>query len=238
MVFEFLADLIFPKECFGCRTHGSYVCQKCLQKIPKQEQLICPVCQQSAIDGKTHPFCRTAGKLNGAVALYQYRGTMQSLIKELKYRFVYDMQEELTMLTRSGLQDILSSNQTFRQFIDSKPLIVPVPLFWQRQNWRGFNQAELIARAVGRALGLKIGLNLLLRQQGSQPQANLLKQDRLVNVRNTFSVNPSFNKHVAERLKTVLLVDDVWTTGATLNECCRVLKKAGVKTVWGMTLAR
>ena len=235
---KLLIDFLFPKECFGCGSSGLYLCSECLGKIKKLDELICPVCQQKAIEGKTHPGCQSADKLDGAISLYQYKGMLQDLIKAIKYRFMYDVQNELERLFHQRLKKPCLSNQSFNRFLKSRPLIIPVPLFWQRQNWRGFNQAEMMAKSAAKVLELQIGLNVVLRDKKTPPQANLPKNERLKNVKDVFSINPQADIGLLAPIKSVLLIDDVWTTGATLNECAGVLKKSGIKTVWGMTLAR
>ncbi|MDZ4228784.1 MAG: hypothetical protein U1C50_00855, partial [Patescibacteria group bacterium] len=103
--------------------------------------------------------------------------------------------------------------------------------FWFRQNWRGFNQAELIAKTISRGLKLKL-TDKLGRIKSGQPQSRLPRSQRLTNVSGVFCVKPG-------RLpKAILLVDDVWTTGATMTEAMTVFKQAGVKAIWGLSLAR
>jgi ComF family protein len=158
---------------------------------------------------------------------------MREAIKKLKFRFLKDMEEELKLLINSGLERKLVQPNTrlFRKFLRLKPRVQSLPLFWYRENWRGFNQAEVIGKIVAKKLKLK-PTDCLERVKLTEPQSQLDREKRLANVTGIFRVKP-------QRLpRAVLLVDDVWTTGATLSEAAKALKKRGVKQVWGLTLAR
>ena len=116
------------------------------------------------------------------------------------------------------------------------PLIVPVPLHKSKRGDRGFNQAELIARAAVKRLPrrLELATGVLVRQRATISQVGLTREQRIENVRDAFRVRD--RRQV--RGRTVILVDDVMTTGTTLSECARVLKKAGAERVWAATVAR
>jgi ComF family protein len=113
-------------------------------------------------------------------------------------------------------------------------LIIPVPLHSKRLRWRGFNQSALLARQVSRAYGLPMEPFVLMRDKETLPQTQLSEEERRKNVRGAFSVRAAG----ALKGKTLLLVDDVYTSGATLNECSRVLMRAGADKVYILTLAR
>lgn len=143
------------------------------------------------------------------------------------------MEGELRLLIQSGLKQKLTQPNTelFQEFLALRPAVQPLPLFWYRENWRGFNQAETIAKIVAQALKLKQA-DCLQRVKLTQPQSRLPREKRLANVKDIFTVKPG-------RLpKAILLVDDVWTTGATMREAVRVLQDRGVKEIWGLSLAR
>lgn len=111
-----------------------------------------------------------------------------------------------------------------------KMIFVPVPLHRYRENWRGFNQAELIIRALGEVKEVKV----IRRIRATRQQARSMnKKDRKENVRGAFAMTEA-----SVRGKKIILVDDVYTSGATMLACAKVLKKAGAKEVWGFVLAR
>ena len=112
-------------------------------------------------------------------------------------------------------------------------LVVPVPLYKTRQKKRGFNQAEIISVKFNEVLGLHIEVNNLIRKENTPTQTKLTRRERQDNLKNAFEVK---NKG-AFKNKNVLLIDDVFTTGATTEECTKMLKRAGVKNVYILTLA-
>jgi ComF family protein len=113
-------------------------------------------------------------------------------------------------------------------------LILPVPLHPKRLRWRGFNQSVLLARQVSRAYNTPMDPFVLVRRRETPPQTQLTEEERRKNMRGAFAVNP--NKPIKN--KAILLIDDVYTSGATVNECSRTLRRAGAKNVYILTLAR
>ena len=111
--------------------------------------------------------------------------------------------------------------------------VVPVPLYWFRENQRSFNQSALVGKLLADKLGLKY-LEALKRTKYTKPQVKLKSADRRQNIRNAFA----FDSRFSTLASNVILVDDVWTTGSTLRECTYILKRAGAKKVWALTLAR
>jgi len=218
-----LLDFLFPRRCLGCGQWGKYFCQECLKKIKLIERQICPVCKKLAIGGKTHPRCQTKYSLNGLVSIFTYQGIIKKAIGKLKYKFITDLAEELIGLTSKHMSYPKSS------------ILIPVPLHPRRQRWRGFNQAELLGRMLAEKYGWRVQTNLLVRYKHTKPQVDLKGKERKRNIRGAFKITP---KAKIKNLKKVWLFDDVWTTGSTLRECGQVLKRAGAKEVWGLTLAR
>jgi ComF family protein len=113
-------------------------------------------------------------------------------------------------------------------------LILPVPLHIRRLRERGFNQAAFLAKELGKKIGLPVHFSLLERRVWTEPQTRLKRQERLKNVKDAFSVA----KPSEAEGRSVLLIDDVFTTGTTINECARALKSAGVANVHALTVAR
>lgn len=225
-------DWIFPKKCVGCGVGGTYFCPKCASGI-KQKDLFCPICERPSIGGTAHPLCRKRYGLDGIWSLGAYQDPLRSAIKKLKYRFVRDLAVVLADL----LIEYWARNPAW--FLDELKkdrglgwLIVPVPLYKSRQNWRGFNQSELLGQLLAKKIGLGYA-DVLIRLRGTDSQVKLMGKERRANVFNAFALSPN-----SPRLtQNVLLFDDVWTTGSTLKECCYVLKRGGAKRVWAITLA-
>ena len=216
-------DLLFPKRCVACGKLGAYICKRCFAKIEFIEKPVCPVCQRQAVGGKTHPGCQGRYRLDGLVIAARYRGPIKKAIAKVKYRWVYDIGKTLV--------DLLSAS-LWRFEIPDNLILIPVPLHLRRKNWRGFNQAELLAKILSDRFGLKF-FTALIRISAGRTQVGLDKKDRKANVKDAFSLR----EEAAVKGQNILLVDDVYTSGATMAECAKVLKKAKAKTVWAMTIA-
>ncbi|OIN89008.1 hypothetical protein COW80_01710 [Candidatus Beckwithbacteria bacterium CG22_combo_CG10-13_8_21_14_all_01_47_9] len=203
-------DLIYQKKCLGCGRVGQYFCDQCLKT------------------GEISDEC-----FNNHLSLFCYRGLIREAIKQLKFRFLKDIEGELKQLIESGLRHKLTQPNTdlFREFLALKPVVQPLPLHWFRENRRGFNQAELIGQIISRQLRLKL-IDRLERVKLTTPQSRLPREERLTNVKDIFQVKPG---HLP---KSILLIDDVWTTGSTMREAIKVLKEKGVREIWGLSLAR
>jgi len=130
----------------------------------------------------------------------------------------------------------LAKDRKFNIFA-SNPLIVPIPLHYRRSNYRGFNQAELIAQIIAEATLNKSNADYLLRTKKAKSQVDMeSKEERLKNIKDVFKVPSTASKQLSD--KTIILIDDICTSGATLNEAAKVLKENGVKKVIGLVVAR
>lgn len=231
-----LLDFLFPKQCFGCGRYSSYICSFCLNKIKISDKQICPVCRRPAIGGKTHPVCQKKQSLDGLTFVFQYNWLAKKIIKKIKYRFIYSAVEELSEIFLSSLGE----DDMIAWVCRKKPILIPVPLHSSRKRWRGFNQSEILGKIIARRLGIKFCSDLLKRTKNTAPQTNFKKKNRLKNIKGAFSINndySKFNPPAGGLNSRFLLFDDVWTTGGTMQECAKVLKRNGAKFVWGLTIA-
>lgn len=231
-----LLDLLFPKKCVGCGINGSYFCGGCVSDI-KQMDLVCPRCEKLAIGGQTHPVCRRKYGLDGLWSLGVYEGSLKRAIQKLKY------EPSLVRDYAPVLMDIFieywARHQPFIFDLIKKDQgrgwgIIPVPLHWFRENKRGFNQSKLLGQILSKKLGLDY-LDGLKRIRFTKSQVKLKGKQRRQNISGAFAISPNYT--LSPKPYT-LLIDDVWTTGSTLRECCYILKRNGAKKVWAITLAR
>lgn len=228
---SFLLDLLFPKICVGCKYSGVYICFNCIQTIT-QKELVCCYCNQSSFAGTTHPLlCGSKNGIDGIWSLGAYEGVLKGAIQKLKYKSVRGLAQELAELLVAYIEikDPLFLSQVKRH--PKKWVITEVPLSRHRQNQRGFNQSELLAKALADILDLRYS-NLLKRTRNTRPQVGLEASLRKQNVKNAFALTDDCSLSAVN----YILVDDVWTTGATLKECAKVLK-IKAKKVWAITVA-
>ncbi len=214
---------LFPPYCLGCLNDGpSYCCQSCLKKIEIFYNS-CPVCDYPSTPGRVCGWCLADTSLDGLYIAAPYD---QPILPELLTAFKF---EGITSLANE-LGSILSPLTTY---LPKTFTLIPLPLSWWRFQERGFNQSELLARSAIKIPSLRLRGGIL-RRRWSFRQSKLSSLERARNVRGTFScLKPELVKD-----EIIILVDDLYTTGATLNEAARVLKTAGAKKIIGLVLAK
>ncbi len=223
-----LLDFLFPPRCEGCGKPGTYICTQCTSNVRYRDPR-CPQCDRRAIDGMTHPGCKLKYGLDGLISVFIYTGVIKKILKTIKYRFVYDEAESLINLIPYASWQML-------QNMTQGCVLYPIPLHSDRLKWRGFNQAEKLSRFISMKLQLPLVDNLLISSIKRTPQADIMhREDRIKNAQGLFSFSPNI---LVSQYLNILLIDDVWTTGATMKEAAKVLKRNGVKLVWGLTIAR
>ncbi|MEI7749468.1 MAG: ComF family protein [Candidatus Moraniibacteriota bacterium] len=235
---EFLADVLFPRACIGCGRKDSYLCGACLRNAPRKQEYVCPFCETVLVpEGRTCFSCAPQHALDGIFSVTAFReaSTIAQAIHVFKYEYVQELATPLGALLAE------SASRTELPLPD---FLVPVPLHAWRLRYRGFNQSALLARSFAAAfmpeLPVPVHEDLLIRHRFTLPQAkSRTARERKENLRGAFSL-PVDRRTARKELKgkVVWLIDDVATTGATLEECAKVLKKSGVKKVFGIVVAR
>jgi len=229
--FKKFLDLFFPITCLGCKKGQEYVCKSCFKKIVLLKQQQCPECYKK---NRTGLFCNLRCKINYnfdqlvVCTFYSKNNLIKKMITVFKYKF----SKELSFL----LAEIMKKQFDYffgKKFFPDNFIIVPVPIHKKRLKQRGFNQIEILCKNV---FGLSRITDCLTRNIHSENQAHLSKKNRLKNLKNAFSLKTKYKKIIKN--KSVLLIDDVCSTGATLNECSKTLKQNGAKFVCGFVIAR
>ncbi len=216
-------EAIFPCVCVGCGQTGSWLCPICQHKIIRVLRQTCPYCGRLTKGGRLCSRCRPKSNLTGLiVAGYYTEGPLKEAICAFKYEFVMELLPYLSSL----LARTFMGNTPQRQ-----KALVPIPLSFWRRAYRGYDQAKLLTQEVSKISGVPVE-NYLLRTGHQLPQVGLPNIKRRENVQGVFRVikKPTHNR--------VVLVDDVFTTGATMEEAARVLRQAGAREVWGLVLAK
>jgi len=236
-----ILDILFPKKCVGCGRAEANICPKCAKTARLAFPQVCPACERASIGGVTHKRCVKSGLPDGLISIWAYERLIRNVVKKLKYRFVYEIAEELGILASNELNKVIAEGWIPK---NDKIVMVPVPLHWTRENWRGFNHSREVAKIIGEQLGWRV-VDLLTRVKKTRSQVGLGEKDRQKNMEGVFSLSLPLCQGFAGQASlrcgndwTIILFDDVWTTGSTMKEAIKVLKQAGFKEIWCLTLAR
>ncbi len=207
------SEIVPPPLSFDFKTwprQSKFLCLACLQILEPKEAICCTIGEESPID---------------CVSVYPYQGTARDTIRGLKYSGKVSLASELARPLLPSLQILLQGNK--KDF-----LIISVPLHPQKLKERGFNQSELIARELANLASLRHDSKALMRTRVTEPQYGLSKIKRRANVQDAFSASNRLKN------KTIILIDDVLTSGATALACRDALMAAGAEKVAVLTVAR
>lgn len=212
-LFQYLLGILFPIRCIGCGKEGESACYICIDKLPR-----------SARNGTIDP---------DIMSVFDYRNPiMRRALWLLKYGRHRHLSDHFGALLYEYLLDDLAERSVMSHFTD--PILVPIPITRSRKRTRGFNQAEALAQAIARRDPSLVVIDVLEKIRDTTPQAKLKNRtERLNNLTGCFRVSdPS-----SVQGRNIILIDDIATTGATISEAKRVLKKAGARKVIGLTVA-
>ncbi len=224
-----IADMFYPKYCFGCRRAGSYLCKFCMTQIPDVAQHFCIVCNSVARQGFTHTQCLGPLKPERMLNAFPYQNAVVSdMIITGKYYFIPEVFAVLGAMCADSLFLSARPQENLSGFI-----ICPIPLHPTRERWRGFNQSGIAASMIAKGLNLPYA-SLLIRLKKTQTQKDLDADERRTNMDGAFQVSPL---HRVRGYK-ILLIDDVTTTGQTFLDATRALKSAGAEEVWCVSIAK
>lgn len=225
-----LLDLLYPKKCVSCKAFGSFICSNCFASISFDVETICVVCNKAAVDGITHPNCQKRYTLNGVLSSVRYNKVMKKALYAYKYApYVKQIEDALIELFYEGM----IQKELFHDLSQKNTILVPIPLHPEKLKSRGYNQAEILAKGLAQKCAFPV-MNMLYRQKKTQSQFKLSREERQKNIEDAFGIKTDV---VLTPDMTILLVDDIVTTGSTLSEAAKILKQNGVKEVWGVTLA-
>lgn len=226
-----ILDLLYPEKCIVCHrvmepSEGAGLCVDCRSLLLPVEEPRCKRCSKALADMETEMCedCRDRKfYVERGFALYPYNGPMRRAIRNFKYSgelaggiyFAEQMAERYGNWVRSLSPDVL----------------IPVPIHKKRMRFRGFNQAACLAEGIGRRLGIPVEQNGLIRTENTKPQKGLDSRSRLNNLKKGFAVSQKGGGY-----RCAVLVDDIYTTGATLEACGKALREAGTKSIYFLCL--
>jgi len=240
-LFNFLLDIIFPKFCINCREEGCYICEECFGQISYNQSPACYICGKRTNEN-TCSNCQQKTPLKGVIIIGKWDDLLlRQIIYEYKYRFIKELSKNLGIFIVKYILNIHKplhiDEKDNKTLINNDTILIPVPLHLKRQQWRGFNQSELLANEISAYFKAPV-LNFIKRTKSTSPQAEIKKQsERKKNMLGAFSLSSSAAGSELKN-KTVIIIDDVCTTGSTLEECARILQPLKPKEIWGLVLAR
>ena len=211
---RFFLDLLFPPNCLICQKTGHFICSSCQEEMSCLNRQICPYCAKPSLTGQVHQDCQKGYFLDGLVSAFSYHSSFREIIAQIKFEpYIFSALKELT-LNALVYFDEDDRFLPFRYFINQeRPVIIPIPLHKSKFHQRGFNQAQIIGRIVADHYHLPLETKLLLRNRPTKPQSSLEEKDRKKNIKGAFLVDKLRLNNCSGPLPSVLLVDDIWTTG-------------------------
>lgn len=220
-----IVEFLFPATCVGCGKWGNFICSKCSKSLLRITPPICNRCGKPETTGTFCPDCwNSVTKIDGIRSVFRFEGVIRQAVHDLKYHHLKALSGNMACY----LFEYLAKNP-----IDTDALM-PVPIHKNRIKQRGYNQSELIAKHLGKMLDLPVITTCLIRSRDSLPQAR--SEDVAQRKKNVLGAFSCADK--AGTFKNIVLIDDVCTSGATLEACAVTLKKSGFQSVWGLTVAR
>jgi len=236
-----ITSLIYPPICILCNDHIStnnpdknFLCAKCRSKIKMNRPPFCPKCCRPLSEHHNDPICHICKKqtpyFDFAWAACYYEKPLTTLIHYFKYKNTLFLHKEFVLLIAKFIKKY---NLDIQQF----DMITPIPLFHARFRERGYNQAELLASSIAKHYNLPLNKKCISRIKNTKTQTLLGQKERWTNTNKAFRINNSKFQKDKIKNKSILLIDDLLTTGATASACAQVLKNDGAKTVGVLTLA-
>ena len=219
-------NIIFPKRCLGCNSalqkHDGIICSECEKSLEFIGKNICSQCGAKLSVAANHN-CEFI--FDAARSVFEFNAVLQNLIHHFKYDEIKKLGEFLGNYAVTYLKQ--------EHFADTE-IIAPVPLHRVKQRIRGFNQSEFLTRTIAEQMNWKHYPHLIKRKKFTETQTRLSRKQREKNVTNAFAINSKYNI----KGRKILLVDDVFTTGSTVNSISKVLQEAGAAKIFVLTIAR
>jgi len=240
-------DLLFPKFCLGCKKEGTYLCDDCrgLLDINEFNHCLCDRPTTLSSNSKSGKCSKCQNKaLSGLYFALPYKEShiTKILIHQFKYKpYLKDLAETLSsILIEHFIKTGANTNEIWENSV-----LVPVPIHIKKFRERGYNQSEELAEELSKVLKIPVISDYLIKTKSTESQMKLSKIEREKNLESAFCVrhsreggNPDLARSDLTKFSKIFLVDDVYTTGSTMAECAKTLKKSGIKNIWGIALAR
>jgi ComF family protein len=227
---ELAHDLLFPKRCLGCHEFDNFICDKCLDSIIIKNNFCCPICNREIDFPTVCPNCVGESVISGLWVVSNYHN---KLVKEVIHLIKYSYCDALSEVWEKMIMKYFERER----FWPEEAILIPVPLHKRRYLERGFNQSIIIGNILNKVRGNNICDKIIARKRYGKHQAMLDVEKRKESIKGCFKLISDINWK-EDLPKEVILVDDVYTTGATMQECARTLKGAGFEKIYGFAMAR
>lgn len=225
-----IRELLFPRRCPVCdkpvKPAGSYICDNCQKSLRYVPEVHCLKCGKPLLE-ETEEYCsdciKKKHKFTQGKSLYEYGSAADSI-----YRFKYGRRQEYAEFF--GMEMAEHFGKIIKNW--KAQALIPVPIHKERKRKRGYNQAQLLAKELGKRTGLPVMDDLIVRDKKTIPQKDLKGAERENNLKRAFKIAGNDVK-----LSTIIIIDDIYTTGSTVNEMSETLKKLGIDKIYILTLA-
>lgn len=218
-----LLDTVFPPRCVGCGTRGHWLCAACLRRVERAESPICGSCHQPVQPGAPPHGCRRGAATPSTIsAVGAHAGPLREAVHALKYQGRHGVAATLAELLAPAMEPL----------VGEADLLIPVPLHGTRQRERGYNQSAILATELRYLLPLELQPAALRRTRATAQQTELTGPQRAANVRGAFAAEAALVQG-----RRVWVLDDVYTTGATMGACVSALRAAGAREVRSAVVA-
>ena len=234
-MFQIILDMIYPVRCPICGgiviPKGNKICFPCKEKLPYIKEPRCMKCSKP-IEHEEKEYCsdceRKSFHFEKGYAVWIYNESMKHSIAEFKYH----SKKEYANFYLDELID--HYGEKIKKL--APDIIVPIPIHASKYRQRGYNQAGILAKGIGKRLGIPVAAHFLIRNRKTLPQKKLSDKERLRNLSEAFQLNEKFARQENNKVAKVLLVDDIYTTGSTIEVCTNVLKSNGISEVFFIVL--
>lgn len=224
-MFKFLKDLIAPKKCYSCNKQWYFLCVNCLCKMSNFES-ICYLCKGRSNNFEIHDNCKKDVYYDKIIILSHYKNKVISkLIKDLKFYNKKDIAEDFW----NYLSELFFENEIYKN-TDNYIIIFP-PMWFFKKLKRWYNHSEILAKIISKNTNIKLWKGYIKKIKATRQQSKLSRQDRLLNLNNSFKIKDNKIDNIDK--KTFIIIDDVISTGSTINEISKILKeKWAEKIIW------
>lgn len=224
-IYNFLKDILAPKKCYSCNIEWHFLCEKCLSNMSKIEPF-CYSCKGKSDNFEIHTSCLWDVYYDKIILLSHYKNkNISKLIKDFKFYWKKDIWEDFWNYLSSNFFE----NEIYKN-TDNYIIIFP-PMWFIKKLKRGYNHSEILAKIISSKTNIKLEKKLIKKSRQTRQQSKLSRKERLLNLEGSFKINIKKIDNLDK--KTVIIVDDVISTGSTINEISKVLKQNWVqKIIW------